>query len=68
MMTLPFWRMSRPLVVITISSAWSQGTFLRRSVTLPCTVSETTIFLPEVSASSCSTARVSISWKFSVRR
>ena len=37
-------------------------------MTLPCTVSETTILRPEVSASSCNTARVSISWKFSVSR
>ena len=35
MMTSPFSRMSRPLVRSTMSSAWSQGTFCRRSVTLP---------------------------------
>ena len=32
------------------------------------TVSLTTMFWPLVSASSCSTARASMSWKFSVRR
>ena len=52
----------------TMSSAWSQGTFCRRSVTLPRTESLTTMFWPLVSASSCSTARVSMSWKLSVRR
>ena len=51
-----------------MSSAWSQGTFCRRSVTLPFTESLTTMFWPLASASSCSTARVSMSWKFSVRR
>src|SRR4026207_1778916 len=67
-MTLPSSRLSRPLVRSTMSSAWSQGTFCRRSVTLPCTVSLTTMFWPLVSASNCSTARVSMSWKLSVRR
>ena len=51
-----------------MSSAWSHGTFCRRSVTLPFTESLTTMFWPLASASSCSTARVSMSWKFSVRR
>ena len=51
-----------------MSSAWSQGTFCRRSVTLPLTESLTTMFWPLASASSCSTARVSMSWKFSVSR
>ena len=68
MMTLPLRRMSRPFVVMTMSSAWSQGTFCSRSVTLPCTVSLTTMLRPLKSAMSCSTARVSRSWKFSVRR
>ena len=68
MMTLPLRRMSRPFVVMTMSRAWSQGTFCRRSVTLPCTVSLTTMLRPLKSAMSCSTARVSRSWKFSVRR
>ena len=52
----------------TMSSAWSHGTFCRRSVTLPLTESLTTMFWPLASASSCSTARVSMSWKLSVRR
>jgi hypothetical protein len=67
-MTLPFWRLSRPLVASTMSSAWSQGTLCRRRVTFPSTVSDTTILRPLTSASSCSTARVSMSWKFSVSR
>ena len=33
--TLPFLRMSRPLVCRMMSSAWSQGTSFRRSVRLP---------------------------------
>ena len=37
--TLPISRLSRPLVFIIISSAWSHGTFLRRKVILPATVS-----------------------------
>ena len=37
-------------------------------ITLPCTVSDTTILRPDVSARSCRTARVSMSWKFRVRR
>ena len=36
MITLSLRRLSRPLVRRTMSSAWSQGTFCRRSVTLPC--------------------------------
>src|SRR5205823_6268954 len=44
------------------------GTFCSRRVTLPLTESLTTMFWPLASASSCSTARVSMSWKFSVRR
>ena len=52
----------------TMSSAWSQGTFCRRSVRLPWTLSETTMFWPLVSASSCNTARTSMSWKFRVSR
>jgi hypothetical protein len=35
MMTFSLLRLSRPLVRSTMSSAWSQGTFCRRSVTLP---------------------------------
>jgi hypothetical protein len=66
--TLSLRRIARPLVRSTMSSAWSQGTFCRRSVTLPCTVSATTMFWPDVSASSCSTARTSMSWKLSVSR
>ena len=68
MMTLSWRRLSRPLVRSTMSSAWSHGTFCSRSVTLPLTESDTTMFWPLASASSCSTARVSMSWKLSVRR
>ena len=51
-----------------MSSAWSQGTFCSRRVRLPVTESLTTMFWPLVSASSCSTERTSMSWKFRVRR
>jgi hypothetical protein len=57
-----------PLVVRMMSIAWSQGTLSSRRVTLPRTESLTTTLSPLVSASSCSTARTSMSWKFSVRR
>ena len=52
----------------TMSSAWSHGTFCRRSVTRPLTESDTTMFWPLVSASSCSSGRTSMSWKLSVSR
>ena len=68
MITLSWRRLSRPLVRSTMSSAWSQGTFCRRRVRLPVTESLTTMFWPLVSASSCSTDRTSMSWKFRVKR
>ncbi|MOA53820.1 hypothetical protein D3C78_1773350 [compost metagenome] len=57
--------MSSPLVFSTRSSAWSQGTFCRRRVMLPCTVSLATRLRSVKSAINCNTERTSISWKFS---
>ena len=48
-----------------MSSAWSQGTSFRRSVTLPVTVSLVTTLKLVKSAMTCSSARTSMFWKFS---
>ncbi len=47
-----------------MSSAWSQGTSLSRSVTLPVTVSLVTMLKLVKSAMTCSSARTSMFWKF----
>ena len=61
--TLPFLRMSSPLVCRMMSSAWSQGMSLRRSVSEPCTVSLVMMLSPVKSAITCSTERTSMLWK-----
>jgi hypothetical protein len=47
-----------------MSSAWSQGTSFRRSVTVPVTVSLVTTLKLVKSAITCSSARTSMFWKF----
>ncbi len=49
-----------------MSSAWSQGTSLSRSVTLPVTVSEVTMLKLVKSAITCNSERTSMFWKLSV--
>src|SRR5690349_8045996 len=56
-MTLPSWRLSRPLARRITSSAWSHGTLTSRRVTLPPTLSATTRFFLDISAMNCSAAR-----------
>ena len=62
--TLPFLRTPRPLLCRMMSSAWSQGTSFRRSVTVPVTVSLVTTLKLVKSAITCSSARTSMFWKF----
>ena len=50
-----------------MSSAWSQGTSFRRSVTVPVTVSLVTTLKLVKSAMTCSSARTSMFWKFSAQ-
>ena len=61
--TLAVTRLSNPLVCSTRSSAWSQGTSLRRKVIAPCTSSLATRLRPATSAICCNTARTSMFWK-----
>ena len=46
--------------------AWSHGTFTRRRVTLPVTVSDATMLRLDSSAISCRTVRTGTSWKLNV--
>ena len=64
--TLPLRRLSSDLACRTMSSAWSHGTLIRRSVTLPVTLSLATMFRSDSSAMSCSTVRTGTSWKLNV--
>ncbi|MNY02003.1 hypothetical protein D3C86_1345570 [compost metagenome] len=66
--TLPLRREASPFESITIWSAWSHGTSLRRSVRLPCTVSLVMMFRFVKSANTWSSERMSMFWKFSDRR
>ena len=63
--TLPFLRMPRFLACMMMSSAWSQGTSFRRSVSAPVTESEVTMLKFVKSAITCSSERISMFWKFS---
>ena len=69
--TLPFLRMSSPLLCMMISSAWSQGTSFKRKVRLPVTESLITMFIGILlllmkSPITYSASRTAMFWKFSV--
>ena len=61
--TFPLLRMSRSFDCRMMSSAWSQGMSLSRSVSEPCTVSLVMMLRPVKSAITCSTDRTSMLWK-----
>eukprot|EP01022_Parablepharisma_sp_SALTPOND_P033114 TRINITY_DN881_c1_g1_i23.p1 TRINITY_DN881_c1_g1~~TRINITY_DN881_c1_g1_i23.p1 ORF type:complete len:1292 (+),score=465.19 TRINITY_DN881_c1_g1_i23:16524-20399(+) len=63
--TSPWRRISRPLACRIRSSAWSQGTSLRRRLNWPPTVSLAMMLAPVKSASTCSAVRTSMFWTLS---